>query len=127
MPAEKINSNHDGFRWVVCQLEVLRNCLNLPAMRQKLKELPETLDETYNRILLAIPENCHHEAHAALQWLTYSRRPVNMAEVVEAIAVDRNNQIFDGKQNVPYLQRSRYLLWPGDPIRKKDHACERRD
>jgi Ankyrin repeats (3 copies)/Ankyrin repeats (many copies) len=89
------NSNHDRFRWVVCQLEVLRNCLKLPALRQKLKELPETLDETYNRILLGIPENCHHEAHAVLQWLTYSRRPMNMAEVAEAIAVDRNNQIFD--------------------------------
>jgi hypothetical protein len=95
VPAEKNNSNHNRFRWVVCQLEVLRNCLKLPALRQKLKELPETLDETYNRILLDIPENCHHEAHAVLQWLTYSRRPMNIAEVAEAIAVDRNNQIFD--------------------------------
>src|SRR5947208_16008831 len=82
-------SNHDRFRWVVCQLEVLRNCLKLPALRQKLKELPETLDETYNRILLSIPENCHYEAHAVLQWLAYSRRPMNVAEVAEAIAVDR--------------------------------------
>ena len=94
MPVEK-ESNHDRFRWVVCQLEVLRNCLKLPALRQKLKELPETLDETYNRILLSIPESCHHEAHAVLQWLAYSRRPMNVAEVAEAIAVDRNNQIFD--------------------------------
>jgi ankyrin repeat protein len=84
----------------VCQLEVLRNCLNLPALRQKLKELPETLDETYDRILLGIPENCHHEAHAVLQWLTYSRRPMNIAEVAEAIAVDRNNQIFDMKNRM---------------------------
>src|SRR5438270_9701736 len=85
----KKNSNHDRFRWVVCQLEVLCNCLKLPALRQKLKELPETLDETYNRILLSIPENCHYEAHAVLQWLAYSRRPMNVAEVAEAIAVDR--------------------------------------
>jgi hypothetical protein len=87
--------NQDRFRWAVCQLEVLRNCLRLPALRQKLKELPETLDETYDRILLSIPEDCHQEAHAVLQWLTYASRPMSLSEVAEAIAVDRNNQIFD--------------------------------
>ncbi|KAI9770356.1 MAG: hypothetical protein M1839_003233 [Geoglossum umbratile] len=83
------------FRWVVCQLVVLRNCLRLPALRQRLKELPETLDKTYDQILLCIPENCHHEAHTVLQWLAYSRRPMSLAEVAEAITVDRDNQFFD--------------------------------
>ncbi|KAI9776989.1 MAG: hypothetical protein M1839_009133 [Geoglossum umbratile] len=90
-----VKGAHGMFRWVVCQLAVLRNCLKLPALRQKLKELPETLDETYDRILLSIPKDCYQEAHAVLQWLTYSRRPMSLAEVAEAISVDRDNQIFD--------------------------------
>ncbi|KAI9764110.1 MAG: hypothetical protein M1840_008670 [Geoglossum simile] len=90
-----VRGAHGMFRWVVCQLTVLRDCLKLPALRQKLQELPETLDETYNRILLNIPESCHYEVHAILQWLTYSKRPMSLAEVAEAIAIDRDNQTFD--------------------------------
>lgn len=37
------------FRWVFCQLDKLRRCLS-PRIRQALDELPETLDETYERI-----------------------------------------------------------------------------
>ncbi|KAF8466779.1 hypothetical protein DFH94DRAFT_780093, partial [Russula ochroleuca] len=37
------------FRWVFCQLETLRHCLP-PSVRGILAELPETLDETYERI-----------------------------------------------------------------------------
>jgi hypothetical protein len=41
------------FRWVFCQLETLRHCL--PAsVRRTLGELPESLDETYERILKEI-------------------------------------------------------------------------
>ena len=38
------------FRWTFCQLEVLRHCLP-PSIRGILDELPETLDETYERVL----------------------------------------------------------------------------
>ena len=112
----------------MCQLEVLRNCLNLSALRQKLKELPETLDETYNRILLGIPENCHHEAHAVLQWLTYSKRPMNIAEVAEAIAVDRDNQTFEIENrmfdifSVLDICSSLVTLSEGKTTLKKDQA-----
>jgi hypothetical protein len=87
-----MDSNHDRFQWLYVN-EVLRSCLKLTALRPKLKGLPKTLDQTYSRILLSIPESRHHEAHAVLQWLAYSTRPTNVAEVAEAIAVDRNNQI----------------------------------
>ncbi|KAH0550901.1 hypothetical protein GP486_007735, partial [Trichoglossum hirsutum] len=90
-----VGGAHGMFRWVVCQLEVLRKCLRLPALRKKLKELPETLDETYNRILLSIPEDYRREAYAILQWLAYSMRPMSLAEVAEATTVDRDNQVFN--------------------------------
>src|SRR5258708_17698230 len=41
------------FRWVYCQLEALRHCL-APCVRRILAELPDTLDETYERVLREI-------------------------------------------------------------------------
>ena len=38
-----------------CQLDRLRRCLS-PRIRRALDELPETLDETYERILLSTDE-----------------------------------------------------------------------
>jgi hypothetical protein len=43
----------DRFRWVFCQLETLRHSFPA-AIRQTLDKLPETLDETYEQILLRI-------------------------------------------------------------------------
>ncbi|KAI0296228.1 hypothetical protein BC826DRAFT_968171 [Russula brevipes] len=51
---ETLSERADGmFRWVFCQLEVLRHCL-LASVRSILAELPQSLDETYERILLEI-------------------------------------------------------------------------
>ncbi|KAH7115873.1 hypothetical protein B0J11DRAFT_593496 [Dendryphion nanum] len=43
------------FRWVTCQLFVLGRKRSEEDVRMALKQLPETLDETYERIFLAIP------------------------------------------------------------------------
>ncbi len=75
------------FRWVECQLDSLGNCLSPAALRRALKTLPETLPDTYDRILGSIGEDYRTEAHTALQWLAFSARPLRLEEVAEAIAV----------------------------------------
>jgi hypothetical protein len=51
------------FRWVYCQLEILRQCLP-PSVRCILDELPETLNETYERVLKDIEKvNREHAIH----------------------------------------------------------------
>ena len=35
----------------MCQLDALRKCLKLDALRKALNSLPKTLDDTYSRIL----------------------------------------------------------------------------
>ncbi|KAI9773654.1 MAG: hypothetical protein M1840_006928 [Geoglossum simile] len=79
---------HGMFRWVVCQLEALRTCRNIKELRERLKTLPKTLDETYDRILANINENDSQSALRVLQWLTFSMRPMRVEEVAEALAVD---------------------------------------
>src|SRR5258708_14206339 len=75
------------FRWVFCQLEALRHCL-APRVRHMLKELPETLDETYERMLRDINKANWDHAHRLLQCLTVAVRPLRVAELAEVLAID---------------------------------------
>jgi hypothetical protein len=75
------------FRWAFCQLEALRHCL-APRVRHVLKELPESLDETYERILRDINKANRDLAHRLLQCLTVAVRPLRVAELAEVLAVD---------------------------------------
>ena len=53
-----------------------------------LEELPETLDETYERILKDINKANRDLAHRLLQCLTVAVRPLRVAELAEVLAVD---------------------------------------
>jgi ankyrin repeat protein len=53
-----------------------------------LEELPETLDETYERILKDINKANRDHAHRLLQCLTVAVRPLRVSELAEVLAVD---------------------------------------
>ncbi|KAH9963654.1 hypothetical protein BJV74DRAFT_799719 [Russula compacta] len=101
---ETLSERADGmFRWVFCQLETLRYCLP-PSVRRILAELPETLDETYERILSEIPKSNQVHAHRLLQCLTVAVRPLHVSELAEVLAVD-----FGGTGGIPKLKED--LRW----------------
>ena len=76
------------FRWVFCQLEMLRNCL-APSLRRQLNELPKSLDETYERVLKEIEStNQGRHARRLLHCLAVAIRPLSVAELAEVLAVD---------------------------------------
>jgi len=75
------------FRWVFCQLEVLRQSFP-SSVRCVLAELPESLDETYERILQQIPKSNREHAHRLLQCLTVSIRPLHVEELAEVLAIN---------------------------------------
>src|SRR5216684_128562 len=91
------------FRWVFCQLEALRHCL-VPRVRHILKELPKTLDETYERMLRDINEANWDHAHRLLQCLTVAVRPLHVAELAEVLAIDFGTATREGtsKLNVDW-------------------------
>jgi ankyrin repeat protein len=72
---------------VYCQLETLRHCLP-PSIRGLLDELPETLDETYERILRDIHKVNREHAHRLLQCLAAAVRPLRVEELAEVLAID---------------------------------------
>ena len=53
-----------------------------------MNSLPETLDETYDRILCQIDPLFKREVLHILQWLTCSLRPLSLDEVAEIVAFD---------------------------------------
>jgi ankyrin repeat protein len=72
---------------VFCQLDALQHCFP-PNLRQYLNELPETLDETYERILKGINKAQKDNAHRLLQCLTVAARPLRVEELAELLAFD---------------------------------------
>ena len=88
------------FRWVFCQLDTLRHCLP-PSIRRTLKELPESLDETYERVLREIKQPNRDLAHRLLQCLVVAIRPLRVEELAEVLVVD-----FDDGEGTPKLNAS---------------------
>ena len=68
-------------------MEALRHCFP-QNLRQFLNELPESLDETYERILKGINKAQRNNAHRLLQCLTVASRPLRVEEVAELLAFD---------------------------------------
>ena len=75
------------FRWVYCQLDLLRRCL--PAgIRQALEEIPETLDGTYERTLQDMDKANWIFAHRIFQCVAVASRPLRVEELAEFLALD---------------------------------------
>ena len=93
------------FRWVVCQLEVLQYCLpqNLP---RALRELPKTLDETYERVLMGLARDGRSQARRLFQCLAVAIRPLRVEELGELLAFDFD-EVRDG---IPKLKAD----WRGE-------------
>lgn len=74
----------------------MKTCHSPGAIRQALKSLPRTLDETYARILCNVKEDESQYVLRILHLLTHSVRPLSLAELAEAVVVNVNeNPRFD--------------------------------
>jgi hypothetical protein len=72
---------------VFCQLELLRQCFP-PSVRHILKELPDSLDETYERILKEIRKPNQRHTRQLLHCLVAAVRPLRVEELAEILAFD---------------------------------------
>jgi ankyrin repeat protein len=90
------------FRWVACQIDALKNCLDYPRLQQALRNLPKTLDETYARILESIPKEHTAQTVTILNLLIWSDQTFNFYELVDAVATDVNEDpAFAPKNRMP--------------------------
>ena len=68
------------------QLEDLKSCSTQNEAREKIRTLPKTLKETYDKILDLVPQRSY--VRAALQWIACSVRPLSLEAL--AIAADHD-------------------------------------
>ncbi|KAL8724248.1 MAG: hypothetical protein Q9166_008054 [cf. Caloplaca sp. 2 TL-2023] len=99
-----VSQAHGMFRWVDCQLDTLRACNKVSAIKKSLEQLPVTLDETYERILRAIGPADTVEAYHILQWLAFAERPLTLEEIAEAAVTNEDGGPIDGEERLfdPY-------------------------
>ena len=79
---------------------VLRDCLP-SSVRRFLDELPESLDETYERVLREIKKPNRDHAIRLLQCLVAAIRPLRVEELAEVLAID-----FSNVEGIPKLNAS---------------------
>ena len=69
-----------------CQLDNLRRCMP-SSIRKALNELPDTLDDTYERILQSIPKQKWQHAQRLFQCMVAAIRPLRVEELAEIFAI----------------------------------------
>ena len=80
------------FRWVVLQLDELEKCSSPDEIVKQLAELPDGLDEIYNRILKNIDKKHRADTRMFLQWLAFCKRPMTIKEIAETITADFSDE-----------------------------------
>jgi len=83
-----INKCNFRFRWVALQLNELKECRTRTDLKKQLADLPQGLEETYDRILLGIKKKDHCYVKLFLQWLSFAVRPLKLTELAATAAVD---------------------------------------
>ena len=81
---------------------MLRHCIP-GSIRQTLKQLPKSLDDTYLRVLSQIPQANQVHAHRLLQCLVVAVRPLRVEELAELLFFFFLNQ-FISRGNRPWTQ-----------------------
>lgn len=75
----------------------LRGCRTVGNVEDALRQLPESLDKTYDRILNDISKEDRERAHCVLQLLACAFRTLTVDEIAAAIAVNCKEEKVDSK------------------------------
>ncbi|KAH8728085.1 hypothetical protein GQ44DRAFT_584334, partial [Phaeosphaeriaceae sp. PMI808] len=87
---EKLMGKANGmFQWVACLLDSLEQCNSIIELENVLGSLPQSINETYNRILHEMsPPFRRDKAITLLQMLVFTEGTLRIDEAVDAIAID---------------------------------------
>jgi hypothetical protein len=75
--------------------------LSRHEVEEQLLLLPKDLNESYDRMISRIDERRRNIAQKIFQWLAFSIRPLELAELAEVVAVDF------GSKDKPWFNRHR--------------------
>src|SRR3984893_15189831 len=69
------------------QIKELQNCYNEDELKDRLQSLPRDLAIVYDRIISGLDEGHREDVLKILQWLSFSARPLELAEVAQVVGV----------------------------------------
>ncbi|KAH8757050.1 hypothetical protein BGZ57DRAFT_957703 [Hyaloscypha finlandica] len=104
---ELTSNSHGMWMWAHCQLEEVSQRRSVKDVREALRCLPQSLDDTYRRILEKIHPSERKWAIRALSWLCGARSPMTLGMLEEAIAINFENFEVDEDDR---LFSSEYIL-----------------
>ncbi|KAH8824103.1 ankyrin repeat-containing domain protein [Flagelloscypha sp. PMI_526] len=105
MMRQLLNERANGqFRMVACQVDILQRVKNSRQLRESLSSLPNSLGETYGRILERIPEEQRELAHRLFAILSFASGRISIAEISAMLAVEFSSG--DDSNDVPQFQEA---------------------
>ncbi|KAF2675916.1 ankyrin [Lentithecium fluviatile CBS 122367] len=94
------NKAGDMFRLAALQLDGLKKCGTITALRKALCSLPTSLDEIYSRMLDAIDPEHAQSVFKILSWLCFALHPPSLDELAEDLAVDLEKFEYDASRKL---------------------------
>ncbi|KAJ7659522.1 ankyrin repeat-containing domain protein, partial [Mycena rosella] len=95
----KLVNNVDGmFLLAKLHMESLTTKNTIRALRDALNNMPKDLEHTYNEAMERIDrqsEDDRNIAHLVLIWISNAKRPLSIAELQEALAIEPGDTTFD--------------------------------
>lgn len=84
-----------GFHWTYCQCRALSEANTVRDIRDCLQHIPESLSQTYEMVLKAIPRCQRGLARNTLFWAAHASRPLSLNELSEAVPIDEQESVID--------------------------------
>jgi ankyrin repeat protein len=98
------------FLWVSLQLERIRVQYTDDELRRFLEELPETLEETYDRILGELPlarySNQRMRCRSIFAFVACAKRPLSLDELAEALSVQAGDRDYNEDKVITNMGKS---------------------
>ncbi|KAJ3755928.1 hypothetical protein EV360DRAFT_72446 [Lentinula raphanica] len=78
-----------GFRYIDCQLQILKDSASARRIRKALNKLPSNLEETYSEAIERCEKSDYSdEAQYILSWVLYAFEPLHMRQVATILSID---------------------------------------
>ncbi|CAG8412797.1 unnamed protein product [Penicillium salamii] len=113
------------FRWADLQIQRLKQCRTDEAIRQALRTIPQTLEQTYQRILENAQESDKALARGILMLLCFSPAPLDLNTIADAFDLNRPSHVieicttslvneFEGRVRLAHFSVREFLVVPDD-------------
>ncbi|KAH8831046.1 ankyrin repeat-containing domain protein [Flagelloscypha sp. PMI_526] len=102
------------FRMVACQVDILQRVKNSRQLRESLSSLPNSLGETYSRVVERIPAEDRELAHRLFAILSFASGRISIAEISAMLAVELSSD--DGSNDPPQFQEANLFHDPLDVV-----------